>query len=115
MDFLRSLFSSQPAGNPPDTQSSLLSRQEDIVDRRAVKPADTELHIMGSGPCNFTLVAGKSTMSCNCQQGVFRFQPDTPIRGNEECDVCGHPLSIHEKFSGALGQNSLLCRDNCSY
>ena len=131
MAFLFSLFSSQPAGNlpdtqsslpswqedivdsgavkPTDTQSSLPSEQEDIVDSGAVKPADTELRIMGAGPCNFPVAVGKLTFPCPCQQGVFKFPPNTLIRDDEECDSCSHPLSMHEEFSRASGQNSLPC------
>jgi hypothetical protein len=106
MDFLRSLFPSQPAGSLPDTRSYLPSQQEDIVDSGAVELADTKLRIMGTGACTYLFAAGEVRVQCPCPQGVFNIQSNT-IQDNEKCQKCTHYLFLHQDFTPTLGQNSL--------
>ena len=108
VDPLNMDFPSPSVGSLPETRFSL-SSQQDIIDSSAVKPANTKHLVMGAGPCTFTYPAGSLRVPCPCKQGVFEFEPNTLIHGNERCGTCHHSLSHHESF---LGPNPVLCCDN---
>src|SRR5437667_3445045 len=55
------------------------------------------LRIMGTGPCAYSFVVGIFNAPCPCQHGVFNIQSKT--QGNEKCQACTHPLSLHEDFN----------------
>jgi hypothetical protein len=61
---------------------------------------------MAAGQCAAIVVVGKIHLQCPCQQGIFNIQPNTLTQVDEECQQCGHSLSLHKNFS-ISGQNSI--------
>src|SRR5438045_297911 len=88
------LPSSRSACHLNGKQPPSLPLKEDIAISKPRK-----LRVVGSGPCIYLFVAGKVRVPCTCQQGVFSIQ--SKVHGDEECQECTHPLSLHEDFSSS--------------
>jgi hypothetical protein len=63
------------------------------------------LRTMGVGSCTYLISFGNFKVPCPCQHGVLTLQLGATLQGNEDCQECTHPLSVHGDFSPTSGLN----------
>ena len=84
---------------------------EEDIDSRT-----TKTRVMGLGPCNHYFDAVDYKVPCPCKKSVFIIQLNTVTHGDERCQKCSHPLSVHEDITTASSsdQDSSEGRDKLS-
>src|SRR5437016_482483 len=87
-----------------------LSPLKEGTNSRTAKLPTTTTRIMASGPCTYLVILGNLRFRCPCQHGAFKIQQNVPFQGNEDCEECTHPLSVHEDAasSAVTSQKKLL-------